>query len=562
MSKRRIYLYDTTLRDGLQGRGVDLTLEDRFTVAQWLNSFGIAYIEGGWPGSSPKDTAFFDQCPPLDKARLTAFGMTQRARLEAKNDEVLMAVLNSPVNTVCLVGKNSIVHVLDALEIPPEENLQLITDSIRLSVSLGKEVLFDAEHVFDGYKADPEYTLACLKAAYESGASWLVLCDTNGGTLPHEIDKIVREIAQALPKARFGIHCHNDTGNAVANSLMAVMASPQVQMIQGTLNGVGERCGNADLVTLIPTLAQKLGYDTGVTDENLVNLKCLSQSFDALRDEDPNPQAPYVGESAFTHKAGLHVSAILKNPPNYEHTEPASVGNRRAILMSDKSGLSNLRHNLKELGINGDINETAILAALKQREFEGFSYDGALGSFAVLALRESGRLHDYFKIASFHVTDGKKRNAQDRLEGSARARVKVRMGKSSITARGNGLGPVHALDSALRNALVELYPELDGVHLIDYRVRILNPSEATGAKTRVRITSQNTTSGVIWETVGVSTDIIEASLQALEDSYLFKLALAHVEQRALPRRPTRAQSPHGTVRHNDVCGGALIAAPV
>ncbi len=522
----RIYLYDTTLRDGAQTRGVDFSVRDKITIANWLDQFGMAYVEGGWPGANPTDEAFFAAPPVLEHAQLTAFGMTRRASRSAENDPGLQAVLNSPARAVCLVGKTWDYHVTNALNITLDENLDVIRSSLAQVLIRGKEALFDAEHFFDGFKANPAYALECLKAAHEAGARWIVLCDTNGGALPHEVEAIVQQAALVVPGEQLAIHCHDDTGNAVANSLAAVRAG--CRMVQGTLNGLGERCGNADLVTLIPTLVHKLGHDVGVPEDALRQLSNLSRAFDALLDREPDSHAPYVGASAFAHKGGLHASAVAKNPSFYEHIDPASVGNRREIIMSNQAGQSNVLLQLEDLGIevgNDNANLPALLTAVKQREHEGYAYDRAAGSFAVLALQVLKRLPLHFTLQDFTVHDHGQYSPTGELHMTTRATMKLQVGNDTVVTEAEGNGPVHALDCALREALVQAYPELASVSLTDYHVRILDSGAATGAKTRVLLESEDGLTKTRWMTVGVSTNIISASLQALTDAYVFKLAM-------------------------------------
>ena len=523
----RVFLYDTTLRDGAQTRGVDFSVKDKATIAGWLDELGIDYIEGGWPGANPTDDAFFAAPPSLNHARLAAFGMTRKPKNDAADDAGLQAVLGASAPAVCLVGKTWDFHVTEALGVTLEENLDLIATSLAEAVRQGKEVLFDAEHFFDGTKANPAYALACLKAALESGARWLVLCDTNGGTLPHEVESIVRAIAAVLPADRLGFHGHNDTGNAVANSLAAVRAG--CRMVQGTLNGLGERCGNADLITLIPTLMKKMGFDVGISDQALRDLTHLSRAFYALLDRDPAASAPYVGAAAFAHKGGLHASAVAKSPCLYEHIDPAVVGNSREILMSNQAGQANVRAQLQALNIdvaNDDPHLPALLASVKQREHEGYAYDRAAGSFAVLALRQLGRLIEPFVLKDFAAQEQGNFNNGGVFQMNSKAKVTLKIGVFETVSEAEGNGPVNALDGALRKALLTHFPELASVTLTDYHVRILDTGAATGAKTRVLLESEDSTSKTSWMTVGVSTDVIAASLQALLDSYVFRLSRA------------------------------------
>lgn len=524
--RERLYLYDTTLRDGAQTRGVDFNVKDKATIAGWLDRLGIAYIEGGWPGANPTDTAFFAALPPLNNARFASFGMTRRPGVDAENDPGLQAILNTSAPAACLVGKTWDFHVTEALGVSFEENLNLIHSSIAETVRQNKEPLFDAEHFFDGFKANAAYALECLKAAHDAGAAWLVLCDTNGGTLPQEIAAIVKTVVAFLPNVRLGFHGHNDTGNAIANSLAAVQAG--CRMVQGTLNGLGERCGNANLVALIPTLMKKLGFDIGITDEGLRSLTKLSRDFDALLDRPADPGMPYVGMAAFAHKGGLHASAVAKSPCLYEHFNPALVGNTREVLMSNQAGQSNVRIQLKSLGIPVESNDARLadlLAVVKQREHEGYAYDHAAGSFAVLALRTLDRLKEPFALQDFSVHDQGHLAPDGSLRMTSQARVRLWIGTEETLTSAEGNGPVHALDSALRAALLRHFPELDTIFLTDYHVRIIDTGTATGAITRVLVESEDSKTKMSWTTVGVSTDILAASLKALLDAYVFKLCM-------------------------------------
>ena len=403
MSKERLYLFDTTLRDGQQTQGVQFSVAEKIAIAEALDGLGIDYIEGGWPGANPTDSDFF-AARPQTRATFTAFGMTKRAGRSAENDDVLAAVLNAQTPAVCLVGKSHDYHVTTALGISLPENVENIRASVAHICALGREALFDAEHFFDGYKANPAYAIACLQAAYAAGARWIVLCDTNGGTLPEEIHAItLAVIASGIAGARLGIHCHDDTGNAVANSLAAVRAG--ARQIQGTLNGLGERCGNANLTTIIPTLLLKEPFasclEIGVTRDGLAGLTKLSRKLDDILNRVPLRSAPYVGASAFAHKAGLHASAILKDPATYEHIDPSVVGNTRLIPMSNQAGMSNLRARLASAGVALDPKDARlgrILEEIKTREDQGYAYDGAQASFELVAKRELGLLTQFFAV--------------------------------------------------------------------------------------------------------------------------------------------------------------------
>jgi len=523
MSGDRLYLYDTTLRDGAQTQGVDFSAEDKRAIAEALDRLGIDYIEGGWPGANPTDDRFFAERPAPTKSRLAAFGMTRRSGRSAANDPGLAATLGAGATVATLVGKTWDFQVDVALGVSLDENLAMISESIAHAASRVREVVFDAEHFFDGWKASAGYALACLEVAHKAGARWLVLCDTNGGTLPHEIDEVVRSAAARVPAEKLGIHCHDDTGNAVANSLAAVRAG--ARMIQGTLNGLGERCGNANLVTLIPTLILKLGYVTGINSEGLRRLTQVSHLLDERLNRAPSRQAPYVGESAFAHKGGLHASAVEKDPRAYEHVDPAVIGNRRHVVVSDQAGRSNLLARFREIGIEAAADDPRLprlIDQVKAREAEGYAYDGAEASFELLARRAFGQVPDYFSVKRFRVMDERRFNARGDLVTESEATVTIGIGNALHHEVAMGNGPVNALDTALRKALGNLYPLLDQVRLVDYKVRILTPSGGTNAVTRVMIESADR-KGQRWDTVGVSPNIIDASIDALSDSITWKL---------------------------------------
>lgn len=523
----RVYLYDSTLRDGAQTQGVDFNPADKAAIARALDKLGIDYVEGGWPGANPTDDSFFADLPKLGHAKMASFGMTRRSGRSAANDPGLQAVLGTTAPVACLVGKTWDFHVELALGVSKTENIDMIGESLVEATKRGKEAMFDAEHFFDGYKANPGFALDCLKAAHASGARWLVLCDTNGGTLPHEVERIVGEIAKHIPGDRLGIHCHNDTENAVANSLAAVRAG--ARQIQGTINGLGERCGNANLISLIPNLTLKMGFDTGVTAERMAQLTHVSRLLDERLNRHPQRNAPYVGESAFAHKGGLHVSAVEKDPKTYEHVPPESVGNKRHVVVSDQAGRSNVIARLRDIGVEVDPKHPALgklLEEIKTREHEGFTYDGADGSFELLARRLLGGVPDYFKLVSFRVITERRFNARGDLVTMSEASVKLDVGGNRRLTVGEGNGPVNALDAALRAALLEFYPGLKDLRLVDYKVRILAPERATAAVTRVMIESADGHEhGDVrsWGTVGVSENVIDASYGALHDSITWKL---------------------------------------
>ena len=525
MAKERLYIFDTTLRDGAQTSGVDFSVEDKRAIAEALDRLGVDYIEGGWPGANPTDTKFFENPPKLKRAVFTAFGMTKRPGRSADNDPGLATVLGAPVGAVCLVGKTWDYHVDVALGIERAENIEMIGQSIAATIAKGHEALFDAEHFFDGYKANPDFAMACLQSALDAGARWIVLCDTNGGALPHEIARIVGEVTKQIPGDCLGIHCHNDTGNAIAGSLAAVQAG--VRQIQGSLNGLGERCGNADLVALIPTLSLKPGFaenfETGIDAEGLRHLTATSHLLDELLNRAPARQAPYVGPSAFAHKGGLHVSAVLKNPETYEHIDPALVGNSRQVLVSNQVGRSNILARLAEIGIEIDAkhpNVDRLLEEVKQREFLGYAYDGAEASFELMARRILGEVPNYFDVSSFRVMVERRYNAKGALITISEATVKLSVDGREIMSVSEGNGPVNALDNALRKDIGRFAPHINDLALVDFKVRILDGG--TGAVTRVLIESADG-QGRRWFTVGVSPNIVDASFQALLDSIRYKL---------------------------------------
>jgi 2-isopropylmalate synthase len=518
----RIYLYDTTLRDGGQTQGVDFTVADKIAIALMLDQLGVDYVEGGWPGANPTDDGFFRQAPKLGHARLAAFGMTRRPGRSAANDPGLARLLQAETDVITLVGKSSPRQV-ELLGAALDENLRMVEDSIALAARRAAEVMFDAEHFFDGYAADPGYALACLQAAAAGGARWLVLCDTNGGRLPHEIARTVERVALAIPPERLGIHTHNDTENAVANSLAAIRAG--CRQVQGTLNGLGERCGNANLVALIPTLMLKLGYATAVSEAGLRQLTELSRALDERLNRTPDRHAAYVGASAFTHKAGLHASAVVKDPSSYEHIPPETVGNQRHIVVSDQAGRASLISRLEKIKLEAPPSEPeirALLREIKEREASGYAYEGADASFELLARRTLGQVPDYFRLLSFRIIDERRFNAKNELVTLSEATIKVEVGGATRMIVAEGNGPVHALDTALRQALAATYPALGRMHLSDYKVRILTPEAGTAAITRVIIESADDL-GRRWSTVGVSTNVIDASYNALHDSITYKL---------------------------------------
>jgi 2-isopropylmalate synthase len=525
MSKERLYLFDTTLRDGAQTNGVDFTLQDKQLIAQMLDDLGIDYVEGGYPGANPTDTEFFGEKPKFGHARFTAFGMTRRAGRSASNDPGLAALLEAKADAICFVAKSSVYQVRVALETTNEENLASIRDSVAVAKAAGREVMLDCEHFFDGYKENPEFALACAKAAHDAGARWVVLCDTNGGTMPHEVEAIVGDVVRQIPGDHVGIHAHNDTEQAVANSLAAVRAG--ARQIQGTLNGLGERCGNANLCSLIPTLRLKRefadNFEIGVSAEQMTTLMKVSRTLDNMLNRASNRHAPYVGESAFVTKTGIHASAVLKDPQTYEHVSPGSVGNHRKVLVSDQAGRSNVIAELDRIGITYDKSGpklARLVEELKEREAAGYAYESADASFELLARRRLGHVPEYFEVLQFDVNVEQRYNSNGQRVTVAMAVVKVDVAGEKLISAAEGNGPVNALDVALRKDLGQYQRYIEGLKLIDYRVRILNGG--TEAITRVLIESEDE-AGDRWTTIGVSPNIIDASFQALMDSVIYKL---------------------------------------
>ena len=524
MSKEKIYIFDTTLRDGAQTEGVNFSIEDKNKIATALSKLGVDYLEGGWPGANTLDTTFFNNPPKLGNTILTAFGMTKKAGRSAENDPGLSALLNTKAPAICLVGKSWDFHVDIALGISKEENIENIKESAKLFVKNKREFMFDAEHFFDGYKKNPQYALSCIQTAYDEGARWIVLCDTNGGTLPNEVGDIVAKVSKKIPGKNLGIHAHNDTENAVANSLMAVLAG--VRQVQGTINGLGERCGNANLISLLPSFVLKKAFfdnfEVKINKDKIKTLTECSRLLDEILNKKSNRRAAYVGPSAFAHKGGLHVSAVSKDPKTYEHIDPSLVGNVRNIIVSDQAGKSNIMSRLNKYGIKIDKNDPKIqtlLNEVKDREFVGYSYDGADASFELLARRLLGEIPKYLTISKYNVSV--KKESKDKIVSFAKAHILVD-GKE-IVCEGEGNGPVNALDNAIRSNVenVGKYSKyLKDLKLVDYKVRILNTG--TNATTRVSIESTDR-EGKSWFTIGVSPNIIEASFKALIDSLDYKL---------------------------------------
>ncbi|WP_019508317.1 citramalate synthase [Pleurocapsa sp. PCC 7319] len=525
-----IWIYDTTLRDGSQGEGISLSLEDKLKIARQLDRMGVPFIEGGWPGANPKDVQFFWrlQEEPLKTSKVVAFCSTRRPNLAAAEDKMLQAILAAGTQWVTIFGKSWDLHVKETLKTSLDENLAMIRDTIEYLRSQGRKVIYDAEHWFDGYKHNSEYAVKTIRTALEAGAEWLVLCDTNGGTLPHEVSQIITEIMAGFPElnssdsVRLGIHTHNDSGTAVANAIAAVMSG--ATMVQGTINGYGERCGNANLCTLIPNLQLKLGYHC-LADQQLGQLSPTSRLISEIVNLAPDDHAPFVGRSAFAHKAGVHVSAVAKNPLTYEHIQPELIGNQRRIVISDQSGLSNVLHYAAKFGINlgkQDVSCRQILEKLKALENEGYQFEAAEASFELLmrSILEPGK--QLFQLKGFQVHCDIHQEI-DNPASKALATIKVEVDGKNLLEVAEANGPVAALDLALRKALVKFYPEIANFNLADYKVRILDGSAGTAAKTRVLVESTN---GVErWTTVGVSVNILDASYQAVVEGMEYGLLL-------------------------------------
>ncbi len=514
----KIILYDTTLRDGSQGEEVTLSAEDKLRITRKLDALGFHYVEGGWPGSNPKDARFFEMCRGMsfENTRLTAFGSTRRADTRPEDDQSIQALLEVETDVVTIFGKSWDLHASEILEVTLDENLSMIGDTLSYLKEQGKEVIYDAEHFFDGYKQNPEYALSTVKAAMDGGADIIVLCDTNGGSLPHEIQNILGQVMPQINRP-VGIHAHNDCGLALANSLQAVQMG--AVMVQGTINGYGERCGNADLISVIGALQLKMGY-LCIAQENATHLTELSRFVSEVANVPPSNQRPFVGKSAFAHKAGVHVSAIIKNPAAYEHLDPGQVGNRRRVVVSDLSGKSNIEYKSEEMGIklgaNGDESRR-IVDKIKTMEDQGYQFDAAEGSLELLIKKETGRFEEPFTLESFRVTIEKNRSGPS----ASQATIKISVGGVDEITAAEGDGPVNALDNALRKALNKFFPKIQEMGLVDFKVRVIDGSEATAAKVRVKIESRDARE--IWSTIGVSEDIIEASWQALVDSFQYKL---------------------------------------
>jgi len=516
----KIFTYDTTLRDGTQGEDVSFSAEDKVKIAKRLDAVGIDYIEGGWPGSNPKDMEFFErmQHVPMTHAKIVAFGSTRRAKNPVHEDQNVKALIAAGTPAVTIFGKTWIFHVKTALGITEEENLEIISDTVKFLKDNGKEVIYDAEHFFDGYKSDAAYAVKTLEAARAAGADIIVLCDTNGGALPHDVAEIVKTVKLRVP-GTLGIHTHNDSDVAVANTVAAVLNG--CTHVQGTVNGYGERCGNANMCSVIPVLQLKMDRRC-VADDKLHMLTPLSHYVSELANLKHRKNLPFVGQSAFAHKGGIHVSAVMKAPLTYEHVDPSSVGNVRRVLVSDLAGKSNVQYKAQELGLNiDDASLQSVVDDLKALEHEGYQYEDAEGSFELLVKRNTGRFKDYFVLERFKVSIHR-----DSMDGSARseAMIKIRVGGISEITAAEGIGPVNALDRALRKALERFYPQVSHMRLTDYKVRVLDTKKGTAAKVRVLIETEGETQS--WNTVGVSTDVVDASWKALVDSVSYHLLKA------------------------------------
>jgi len=515
-----VLIYDTTLRDGTQGEQINFSAEEKLRIAQKLADLGVQYIEGGWPGSNPKDIRFFQMAKEakVKGARLTAFGSTRKANTQPEKDPNLKALLQAETETITIFGKVWDLDVTEILGVPLEENLGMIFDSIKYLKSKGKEVIFDAEHFFDAYKANPQYTLKTIQAAISGGADTIVLCDTNGGTMVHDLKEIVATVRESLPDTPLGIHTHNDCGLAVANSIAAVEVG--VKMVHGTINGYGERCGNADLISVIANLQLKMGKKC-IDDSKIKHLTEISRYVSDIANMPPLNERPFVGRSAFAHKGGVHASAILKKPLAYEHIEPGTVGNKRRVLVSDLSGKSNIEYKANEMGLalgGNSYDSQKIVKEIKQMEDQGYQFDAAEGSLELLMKKTTGQFREPFSLLSLRVINEKNKDGQS----ISQATIKISVGEEEELTAAEGNGPVNAIDNALRKALSKFYPRIQEMRLVDFKVRVLEGSAGTAARVRVLIESRDGKD--IWNTVGVSENIIEASWQALVDSIYFKLS--------------------------------------
>lgn len=522
-------LYDTTLRDGMQGENIFFSPEDKLKIAKRLDEAGIHYIEGGWPGSNPGAQHFFDLAKNIEftNAKLAAFGSTRRQGKTCDQDANLLALIHSQAPVITIFGKSWDLHVESIMNNSKTENLAMIKESVAYLLSHGRQVIYDAEHFFDGYKACPEYALQTLEAAVEGGAECLVLCDTNGGSMPYEVENITRKMIEHFKKnidLTFGIHTHNDSGMAVANSIAAVHAG--AAMVQGTINGYGERCGNADLTSIIPILALKMNKKC-ISHKNLEKLQNLSRFVSEMANATPVNSRPFVGKSAFAHKGGIHVSAIMKNPIAYEHIAPELVGNKRRVIVSEQSGKSNIAYKAKELGVDlggNAVNQHNIVSSIKELESYGFEFDAAEGSLKLIMEKLTDQFIPHFELESFRVSVEKDKERPC----YSHAMIKIRVGSETEITSAEGDGPVSALDNALRKALASIFPQIKDLHLVDFKVRVIDGKDGTESKVRVLIESRDTNN--IFSTIGVSEDIIEASWQALADSFQYKLSLDNTKK--------------------------------
>ncbi|MDJ0803136.1 MAG: citramalate synthase [Desulfobacterales bacterium] len=534
-------IYDTTLRDGTQGENISFSADEKLAVARRLDEMGVHYVEGGWPGSNPRDMHFFDLArrETFQNTRLAAFGATRRPGAAVADDANVQALIASGAPAVAIFGKTWDLHVTQIMNNTLEENLAMIGDTVRYLKSHGREVIYDAEHFFDGFRADETYALKTLEAAAAAGADWIVLCDTNGGSMVYDVEAATGRVKAFIDQLELpcppgiGIHTHNDSAMAVANAIVAVRAG--AHMVHGTINGYGERCGNADLTALIPILKLKMGYDC-ISDANLARLKNLSRFVSETANQVPSSNRPFVGRSAFAHKGGIHVNAIMKNPRAYEHTSPDTVGNRRRVLISDLAGKSNVEYKARELGValGGNGHDSRVIVdRIKALEEQGYQFDVADGSFKILVEKFTEQFRPLFDLESFRVSIEKNKDRPC----SAHATIKIGVGDSEEITAAEGQGPVSALDNALRKALGRFFPDLDSMRLVDFKVRVIDGREGTEARVRVLIESRD--QDEVWSTIGVSEDIIEASWQALADSFQYKLAKEQ-KSRAADRKKAAA----------------------
>jgi len=526
---RRVFIYDTTLRDGTQAQDISLTTEDKLRIALKLDELGLAYVEGGWPGSNPTDKRFFQEIQnySLKNASLAAFGSTHNHRATAATDPNLKALIESGAPVVTIFGKSWDIHVTDALGTTLPRNLDLVGDSLAFLRPNVRELFFDAEHFFDGYKANPDYAMAVLRRAFDAGADVLVLCDTNGGTLPTDFRRIMRAVVAAMPEAKLGVHTHNDSGLAVANAIEGVELG--AVQVQGTVNGYGERCGNANLCSIIPSLTLKLGIDC-LPEGKLPLLTSTAHFVSEMVNQAPPSNQPYVGDGAFAHKGGVHVSAVVKNPLTYEHIPPEAVGNTRRVLLSDLSGQSNILYKAKEFGFDLDKNDPFVLELLttiKEREAAGYEYTAAEASYELLLNRVLGRARSYFTVTRFRVLDD---SSYERDEPLTEATVMIKVGGRVKHTAATGRGPINALDTAIRKALRSFYPRLAEMRLLDFKVRVLSGNTeddcgrgGCGTASHVRVLVESGDASRRWVTVGVSHNVIEASFKAMEDAINYKL---------------------------------------